>query len=52
LSIAQKFNRKPSKPESVMAGCMKELGDLELRLLPPSYLEALLKEQEEDNAYP
>ena len=31
---------------------MKELGDLELRLLPPSYLDDMLKEQEEDNAYP
>jgi hypothetical protein len=43
LSIAQKFARKPSKPESVQVGCMKELGDLELRMLPQSYLEGLIK---------
>lgn len=45
LSIAQKFQRRPSKPESVQAGCLKELGDLELRILPHSHLEALLKDQ-------
>lgn len=49
LSIAQKFTRKPSKPESVMVGCMKELGDLELRILPSSYYEALLRDQLKEN---
>lgn len=51
LSIAQKFQRRPSKPESVQAGCMKELGDLELRMLSHSYLEALYRDQAQNNPY-
>lgn len=30
---------------------MKELGDLELRMLPKTYLQELLRQQEEDNPY-
>jgi len=49
--VAQKFPLKPSKPESVQAGCLKELGDLEMRILPRSHIENLLQQQQDENVY-